>query len=76
MPNHVHMILEINQAGGGAPPLQNVVRRFKTYTTKACVEISNSANATLWQRSFHEHIIRDEQDYNEIWGYIDTNPLK
>jgi len=77
MPNHVHMILEINQAGGGgAPPLQNVVRRFKTYTAKAYVEISNSATATLWQRSFYEHIIRGEQDYNEIWGYIDTNPLK
>jgi hypothetical protein len=61
-----------NKSGGrdGAPPLQNVVRRFKTYTAKAYVEISNSANAALWQRSFYEHIIRDEQDYNEIWGYI------
>ena len=31
---------------------------------------------SLWQRSFHEHVIRNEHDYREIWGYIDANPAK
>ncbi|MBR4393850.1 MAG: hypothetical protein IKT07_07455 [Oscillospiraceae bacterium] len=30
----------------------------------------------LWQRSFHEHAIRNEHDYREIWEYIDQNPAK
>ena len=30
----------------------------------------------IWQRSFHDHIIRDEKDYLKIWQYIDENPKK
>ena len=30
----------------------------------------------IWQRSFHEHVIRNEQDYREIWEYIDQNPAR
>jgi len=29
----------------------------------------------IWQRNYHEHIIRNETDFNNIWNYIDTNPL-
>ena len=31
---------------------------------------------TVWQRSYYEHIIRNEQDYREIWKYIEGNPGK
>ena len=30
----------------------------------------------LWQKSYHDHIIRGEEDYLKIWNYIDTNTLK
>ena len=30
----------------------------------------------LSQSSFHDHIIRNEQDYLEIWKYIENNPAK
>lgn len=77
MPNHVHMIIELNPTGGdGAPPLPDIIRRFKTYTTKAYAEIQGTGNITLWQRSFYEHVIRNEQDYLEIWEYIENNPLR
>jgi hypothetical protein len=33
-------------------------------------------NKRLFQKSFHDHIIRNEKDYKKIWEYIDTNPLK
>ena len=69
-PNHLHMIVEMTDAGGGGtPPLQSIVGRIKSYTTK-------KYGAILWQRSFHDHIIRNETDYQKIWGYIDTNVLK
>ena len=30
----------------------------------------------IFQRSYHEHVIRGEEDYRLIWEYIDTNPAK
>ena len=33
-------------------------------------------NLEPWQRGYHEHVIRNERDYLEIWNYIDTNPAK
>lgn len=70
MPNHIHLIVELNLTGGhGNPPLQDVIAQFKSYTTKKYGDI-------LWQRSFHDHIIRGKEDYEKIWKYIDTNVLK
>ena len=31
---------------------------------------------SIWQKSFHDHIIRNEREYRMIWEYIDTNPLR
>ena len=36
----------------------------------------NGYTLDVWQRSFHDHIIRGENDYLKIWNYIDTNPQK
>ena len=70
MPNHIHLIVILNNSGGdGTPPLQNVIGQLKSYT-------SNKFGDILWQRSFHDHIIRDENDYQKIWQYIDTNIIK
>ena len=42
---------------------------LKKFTNKAYGE-------NIWQRSFHDHIIRDEKDYDTRWQYIDENPKK
>ncbi len=70
MPNHIHLIVNLDNSGGyGNPPLQNVIGQLKSYTT-------NKFGDSIWQRSYHDHIIRGEKDYQKIWEYIDTNPLK
>jgi len=71
MPNHIHLIIKNQTGGHGDPPLQiyDIIGRFKSYTT-------NKYDGELWQRSFHDHIIRGEKDYLKIWEYIDTNPQK
>ncbi len=70
MPNHIHLIVMIDDAGGhGNPPLQNIIGQLKSFTT-------NKFGGILWQRSFHDHIIRGEKDYQKIWEYIDTNVLR
>jgi len=35
---------------------------------------TKEAGVPLWQRSFHEHVVRDEKDYLRIWQYIENNP--
>ena len=71
MPNHIHMIIAQQTGGHGDPPLQiyDIIGKFKSFTT-------HEHGHTLWQRSFHDHIIRNESDYLKIWNYIDINPSK
>ena len=47
----------------------SIVRSIKTLTTK---EIGLS----IFQRSYYDHVIRNQQDYNEVWEYIENNPKK
>jgi len=49
------------------PTLSNVVRQFKSFVTKRI-------GVSIWQKSFYDHIVRNERDYREIWNYIDSNP--
>lgn len=80
MPNHIHAIIQVREnAGetGGASPsptLINVVGAFKSLTTRLCNRIRPIPK--LFQRSFHDHVIRGDADYQEIWTYIDNNPAK
>ena len=72
MPNHIHLILYLgyeNLGGHGNPPLQKIVGQLKSFTTMNYGKI-------LWQRSYYDHIIRNENEYAEIWNYIDSNPYK
>ena len=71
MPNHIHAILYLDDAAGASPrpTLMDVVCAFKSLTTRCC-------GTSLFQTSFHDHVIRGEEDYRKIWEYIDTNPNK
>ena len=73
MPNHIHLILQICTPEGGrpqvAPTISRVMKQFKGAVTKR-------AGFPLWQKSFHDHVVRNEPDYLRIWRYMDSNPLK
>ena len=71
MPNHVHAILIL---GKGSPALSVIVGQYKSAVTK-CVH-TKMPSTTVWQSSFHDHVIRSQADYERIWAYIDTNPLR
>ncbi|MBQ1263467.1 MAG: transposase [Oscillospiraceae bacterium] len=77
MPNHIHAIIIIENLAGGASPsptISDIICTFKSMVTRKCHNIN--PNQIIWQRSFHDHIIRGERDYLKIWDYIDTNPHK
>ena len=73
MPDHIHLILRIESDENGrtqfAPTLSRVIKQFKGSITK---QIGKS----VWQKSFYDHGIRNKKDYDEIWEYIENNPLK
>ena len=84
MPNHIHAIMVIEHNGttqGSFPTLSDYVRKYKMLTTKIYIDGVKFKdyppfNKKIWQKSFYDHVIRNEIDYQEIWKYIDTNPLK
>jgi len=82
MPNHFHAIIIINRADmESAPTLSEIIQSFKRHSTIEYIKLVEqgflpSFNKQIWQRSFHDHIIRNEEEYNVISQYIDENPLK
>jgi REP element-mobilizing transposase RayT len=78
MPNHFHCIWNfINQQDGITIP--KVVQWFKTMTTNEYIRGVKELgwqpfDKRLWQRNYYEHIIRNEQAYENISNYIKTNP--
>jgi len=57
-------------------PLGRLVGAFKTVSTKEINLIRGTPAATIWQRNYYEHIIRNEGELARIRKYIDENPLK
>lgn len=67
MPNHIHMILIIDKETNLS--VSNIIKKYKEWVTKQIGE-------SIWQKSYYDHIIRNEKDYYRIWKYIDENELK
>ena len=56
-------------AASGAPTIGNVIRGFKSGVSRKC-------GFSIWQRNYHDHIIRNEKAYTNIYEYIINNPAK
>jgi len=84
MPNHIHLILkldgnnsELSQQNNNRfkMTLSKIIQQFKSAVTKECKSIGYNV-PMKWQRSFYDHVIRDDKSYFEICEYIENNPLK
>ncbi len=85
MPNHIHFLIEIVNPTERINPfptikqydISNVMGKFKAGVTRTVGNaFMHSVSLPIWQRSFHDHIIRGDEDYEKIWEYIETNPCK
>ena len=87
MPDHFHAVVVLDGQGRtqrSAPTdvgIADVVKNIKTYTTTHYIQGVRKNNwnpfyKRLWQRGYHEHIIRNENDLNRIREYIVNNPLQ
>jgi putative transposase len=58
------------------PALGQIVGFFKYLSTKRANETWGTAGFHLWQRGYHERVVRDEWERDRIREYIATNPLR
>lgn len=71
MPDHVHMLIVLSSEGVSdvRPQLSRVIKQFKGSVTK-------KLGFSIWQKSFYDEIIRNEEHLQRVWTYIDYNHLK
>ena len=79
MPNHIHLIVEIysdtniysdtetvSPANDDIPVMISALKKL----------INKEIGYNIWQRSYHDHIIRSEADFNTIMEYVEDNPAR
>ena len=77
MPDHTHGILQIPAGGPSpSPTLHQILGSFKSITTIETNRLLGTPGQKLWQRSAYEHILRNQQDFDEAAGYIAENPAR
>jgi len=86
MPNHVHGVVVLGdnsaiRAGLKPAPtvrrvhgLQEIVRAFKTFSSRRINEFQGTRGVPVWQRNYYEHIIRSYKTLNAMREYIEKNP--
>lgn len=87
MPNHIHMLIEINKKG--TVPCAPTIEKFGNPTSKTILTIiryikggvtrtyrkQHKSDTNIWQRNYYEHIVRNEKELIEIIKYIRNNPI-
>ncbi|MBQ2729316.1 MAG: transposase [Clostridia bacterium] len=77
MPDHIHLLIFLRMEAGaasGSPTLYDVIRAFKSLTSRECKKKFKVEK--MFQRSFAEHVIRDREDYDVRMKYIHENPIR
>ena len=65
MPDHVHWLLQLEKNGS----LSETIRLYKA-------KVSLILRQRIWQRGFHDHVLRDDEDLRGVARYIIANPLR
>ena len=77
VPDHIHGILQITAGGASpSPTLHQILGSFKSITTIETNRLLGTPGQKLWQRSAYEHILRNQQDFDEAAGYIAENQAR
>jgi len=71
MPDHIHWLLQLK----ADYILHEVVRRLKGRSARL-LNMARAAPSTIWQKSFHDHALRAEEDIERVANYLIQNPLR
>jgi REP element-mobilizing transposase RayT len=70
MPDHLHWLLQLHDA-----TLGDVVREMKSRSARS-VNAWLARTGKVWQKGFHDHAVREEEDLREMARYVIANPLR
>lgn len=59
-----------------AKSLGAIIGRFKGSVTKRARSLPQSGDLVVWQRNFHDHVIRNERSLHNIRRYVNMNPAR
>ena len=76
MPNHIHLLICVYDSGQSRTPVptrqNSIISRFVSTFKRFC---NKEYGFNPWQGRFHDHIIRNRDDYEETSRYIYENPI-
>lgn len=80
MPNHIHVLLQFQHvenndsaAASHRPTLCDLMCEYKSLSTRKINK--QYTYGKVFQTSFYEHVINNNEDWSNTWDYIDNNPL-
>lgn len=68
MPNHVHLLFSLKNTEKQKVTVSNMVCQLKGAATK-------QIGYSIWQKLFHDHVVRNPEEYLKIKRYIQDNPM-
>lgn len=71
MPDHLHWLFQLN----GPIGLSTVVKVFKGRSARH-LRLHMPCDLPIWQKGFHDHALRSEEDIVQVARYIVANPLR
>ena len=79
MPNHIHLLLRVNEDGTSRAPSPTnkncrTNARVPHFVSTLKRFVQKEFKFQIFQRSFHDHVVRDRHDYRKIAAYIANNP--
>ncbi|MBC7782986.1 MAG: transposase [Burkholderiales bacterium] len=67
MPDHVHLFVR----GGASLDLGMWIRGLKRAMSKTI-----STDSEVWQPGFFDHLLRNDESYEQKWEYVRLNPVR
>lgn len=76
MPNHIHLLVALRDGPSRTPAPTRANQTIPTFISTLKRMTNRDCGCTLWQRGYHDHVIRNDADLLRVWQYIDTNPAR
>jgi putative transposase len=84
LPDHLHCIWQLPEGDNDYSTRWALIKRYTSEALRFSnigIKFDNSSKikkreAFIWQRRFWEHLIRDQNDFNQHFDYIHFNPIK
>jgi REP element-mobilizing transposase RayT len=71
MPNHVHVVIELN----GTCPLARIVQSWKSFTGRRLMDRMPAGCPSVWSREYWDRWMRDERHFRQTVAYVEGNPV-